>query len=47
MNKDLDLDMIMNGIELTHEINEEDIPDINMDGGEYVKEIIRGTLRNH
>ena len=46
-NKDLDLDMIMNGIELTHEINEEDIPDINMDGGEYVKEIIRGTLRNH
>ena len=46
-NADLDVDTIMNGIELTLQIKEDDIPDINMDGGEYVKQIISSTLRNN
>ena len=44
-NKDLDVDTIMNGIELTLQIKEEDIPDIDLDGGDYVKQIISSTLR--
>ena len=44
-NKDLEIDVVMDGIEETLKIKEEDIPDIDLDGGNYVKQIISSTLR--
>ena len=46
-NKDLEIDVVMEGIEETLKIKEEDIPDIDLDGGNYVKQIISSTLRYH
>ena len=46
-NEDLEIDVIMDGIEETLKIKEEDIPDIDLDGGNYVKQIISSTLRYH
>ena len=38
--KDLDIDLILGGIEETMKIKQEDIPDIDLDGGEYIKQCL-------
>jgi predicted glycosyltransferase len=43
-NNDLDADMLVEGIRQTNKIKEQDIPDINLDGGEYIKNIINSKI---
>ncbi len=43
-NDDLDVDMLIEGIRQTNKIKESDIPDINLDGGQYIKKIIESKI---